>query len=77
MATKQKMEAVRDAALEMAKSLIDFLLLCVNDMGSEWSSGAAPKKGSWRSRAMKVFTPFWRSALGALPRAPGPSETTL
>jgi len=38
MAMKQKMEAVRDAALEMAKSLIDFLLLCVNDMGPEWST---------------------------------------
>jgi len=37
-ATKQKMEAVRDAALEMAKSLLDFLLLCVNDMGPEWST---------------------------------------
>jgi len=38
MARKQKVEAVRDAALEMAKSLIDFLLLCVNDMGPEWST---------------------------------------
>jgi hypothetical protein len=38
MEMKQKMEAVRDAALEMAKSLLDFLLLCVSDMGPEWST---------------------------------------
>jgi len=37
-AAKQKVEAVRDAALEMAKSLLDFLLLCINDMGPAFST---------------------------------------
>merc|ERR1719424_1188598 len=35
---KQKVEAVRGAALEMARSLLDFLLLCVSDMGPGWST---------------------------------------
>merc|ERR1719188_2680236 len=38
VAMKKKMGAFRGAALEMAKSLLDFLLLCVNDMGPEWST---------------------------------------
>lgn len=38
MLMKEKVEAVRDGALEFGKSLLDFLLLCINDMGPEFST---------------------------------------